>query len=71
MDLYKNVEIAITRFMIRYLIFVIKIKDYNLVLNQLYLKFIKFYQKYKSDKIFSSITHFHTYETAIFYILAA
>lgn len=39
---YKNVEIAIKELKIRYPIFVIEQRDYNLVLGQLFLNLVKF-----------------------------
>lgn len=69
-SLYKDIKVAIKRLKIRYPIFIVKARDYDLVIGQLFLNFVKFYQKYKSDKIFDTIIHLHIYQTAIFYILA-
>lgn len=57
--LCKNVEITIKELKTRYLIFIVKQKDYNLILDLLFLNLIKFSQKYKSNNIFSIITHFY------------
>ena len=39
----------------------VEIEDYDLVLGQLFLNSVKFSQEYKSDGIFGTITHLHTY----------
>lgn len=67
--IYENIEIAIKEFQIRHIIFVIEIGDYDLVLGQLFLNFMKFNQKYKLDKIYDIITYLHTHQIDIFYIL--
>lgn len=49
----------------------IKVGDHDLILGQLFLNSIKFSQEYKSDRVFGTITHSHTYQTAIFWTLAS
>lgn len=68
--LYEDIEIAIRGVQIKYLIFVVEARDYDLVLGQLFLNFVKFSQKYKPDEIFDTITYLHIYQTAVFHILA-
>lgn len=57
----KDVKMVIRKFKIKYLIFIIEIRDYDFVLKQSFLNLIKFSQKYKSDKIFSIIIHLYIY----------
>lgn len=59
--LYKDVEIAIKTLKIRHSIFVIKTKNQDLVLEQIFLNFIKFIQKYRFNQIFGTITNFYIY----------
>lgn len=56
---YKDIKIAIEGIKIKYLIFIIKVEDYNLILSQSFWNFIKFSQKYKLNKILGIIMHLH------------
>lgn len=58
--LYKDVEIAISNLKTRHLIFVMKYKDHNRVLGQLFLNIVKFSQDFKLDRVFDTIIDFET-----------
>lgn len=60
LGLSENVEVAISGLKIRHPIFVIKTRNNDLVLRQLFLNTIKFSQNYKLNKIFGSITYLQT-----------
>ena len=60
-DLYKDMEVAIEGLTIKNTIFVIKTGDYDLVLDQSFLNFVKFNQEYKLYRIFSIIIHSYIY----------
>lgn len=47
----------------------IKQRDYNYILDQLFLNSVKFSQKYKSDSIFSIIIYLYTQQLVVFQIL--
>lgn len=66
----EDVKVVIKKLKTKHLIFVIETGDHDFVLGQLFLNSMKFNQKYKPDKIYSTITHPHTYQTAVFYTLA-
>ncbi len=66
LGLCEDVEVAIGGLKTRYLIFVIEAGDHDLILGQPFLNSVKFCQEYKPDKIFSTITHPHTHQTAAF-----
>lgn len=67
----ENIKVVIGGFETRYSIFVIETRDHNLVLNYLFLNSIKFSQKYRSNAIFGTITHFYTYQLTMFWTLAS
>lgn len=46
-----------------------KIRDYNLILSQFFLNFMKFNQNYKPNKILNTITYLNIYQITIFCIL--
>lgn len=60
LGLCENVEVAIRRLKTKHPIFVVEVGDYDLVLGQSFLNFVKFNQKYKSTRIFGIIMHLHT-----------
>lgn len=63
---YEDIEVFIGGLKMRHSIFIVEHKDYDLVLDQPFLNFVKFSQKSKPDDIFSTITHFRTYQSAVF-----
>ena len=70
LGLCEDVEVAIGGLKTRHPIFVVEIGDHDLVLGQPFLNSVKFSQEYKPDRIFGTITHPHTHQTAIFRTLA-
>lgn len=54
------------RLKIRHSIFIMETRNYNLVLEQLFLNLVKFSQEYKPDRIFGTIIHPFTYQLAVF-----
>ena len=66
----KDIEVAIGGLKTRYPIFVIKHRDYDLVLGQLFLNSVKFSKEYKPDSIFDIITHLQTQQLTVFRTLA-
>lgn len=57
----EDIEVVIRGLKIKYLIFIIEARNYNLILDQSFLNSIKFSQKYKPDKIFDIITYLYIY----------
>lgn len=55
----------------RYPIFVIKHRDYDLILGQVFLNLIKFSQEFKLNGIFSIIMHLQTQQLVIFQTLTS
>lgn len=70
LGLCKDIKVAISGLKIRHPIFMIETRDYNLVLEQLFLNAIKFSQNCKQDGVFSSIIRSQTQKSAIFYTLS-
>lgn len=70
-ELCKDIEIAIRGHKIRHPIFVIKVGDYDLLLDQPFLNSMKFSQEYKPDKIFDTITYLYIHQIDIFRTLAS
>ena len=54
-SLCKDVEVTMKKLKTRHPIFVIKHKDYDLIISQFFLNLVKFNQKYKLNGIFSTI----------------
>lgn len=61
--------IAIGRVKRRYSVFVIETGDYDLVLGQSFLNFIKFCQEYKQDRKFGTIKYPYMLQKAVICIL--
>lgn len=57
LGLYKDIEVAIKGLITIHPIFVMKRRDYDLVLVQPFLNPVNFSQEYKPDGIFGTITH--------------
>lgn len=70
LGLCENVEVVIGRLKTRHPIFVVEHRDYDLVLGQLFLNSVKFSQKYKPDRIFGTMTHPQTRQSAVFQTLS-
>ena len=70
LEICEDIKVVIRRLKTRYPIFVVKAGDYDFVLDQPFLNFMEFSQKYKPDKIFGTIIHPYTYQIVVFYILA-
>lgn len=62
----EDIEVFLRVFKTRYSIFILKIGDHNLMLEQLFLNSVKFSQKYKPDGIFGTITYFYMQQLAVF-----
>lgn len=62
----KDNEVAIGGWKAKHLIFAIKYRDYDLVLELLRLNLIKLSQKYKPNNIFNSIIYLQTKLTTVF-----
>lgn len=61
---------VIKRLKIKDSIFMIETRNYDLVLEQLFLNIVKFDWIYQSNKIFGTITYPYTYQLVVFQILA-
>ena len=70
-DLCEDIQVAIGGLKTRHPIFVVEIGDHDLVIGQHFLNSVKFGKEYKPDKIFGTITHSHTHQTAVFRTLAS
>ena len=66
LGLCKDVKVAIRELKTRHPIFVVETGDHDHVLGQPFLNSIKFSQKDKPDKIFGTIIHLNTHQTAVF-----
>ena len=62
----KDVEVAIGGLKTRHPIFVLEYGDYDLVLGQPFLNTVKFWQEYRSEGVFGTITHPLSLESAVF-----
>ena len=69
-DLWEDVEVAIGGLKTKHPISVVEAGDHDLVLGQPFLNSMKFSQEYKPDRIFVTIMHPHTHQTAVFRTLA-
>ena len=61
LGLCEDLNIGIGELKTRHPIFVMEAEDHDLVLSQLFLKFVKFSHEYKLDGIFGTITYLYTY----------
>lgn len=68
--LCKDVKAVIGGLRTRHPVFMVEVRDHDLVLGELFLNSIKFNQEYKLDRIFDTITHPHMHQTVVFYTLA-
>lgn len=59
-SLCKNIKIVIKKLKTKHLIFLVKQRNHDLVLGQLFLYLIKFSQEYKPDSIFDTIIYLYT-----------
>ena len=70
LGLCEDVEVAIGGLKTRHPIFVMEHGDHDLVLGQPFLHTLKFWQEYKPEGVFGTITHPQTLESAVFRTLS-
>lgn len=70
LGLCEDVEVAVSGLKTRHSIFVVEHGDHDLVLGQPFLNAVKFSQDYKPDRVFGTIIHPQTKESAVFRTLS-
>ena len=70
LGLYEDVEVVIGELKTRHSIFVVEHKDHDLILGQSFLNTVKFWQKYRPEGVFGTITHPQSLESAVFRTLS-